>query len=39
MPIVVSLKMRNLDSLVARLSQGQRISQGDMEANYLPGTR
>jgi kumamolisin len=36
MPIAVSLKMRNLDSLAARLSQGQRISQGDMEANYLP---
>jgi subtilase family serine protease len=36
MSFSVSLKMRNLDSLNARLAEGQHISQDDMETNYLP---
>ena len=36
LPFSVSLKMRSMDNLHARLAQSQRISQADMEANYLP---
>ena len=36
---VVSLKMRNMDELEARLGAGQLIPQADMEANYLPSSQ